>query len=355
MTRLDLLTMKDDVRTAKVVETEEPDALPEGHIRLKVEKFALTANTITYAVYGTSFGYWGFFPAEEPWGRVPTWGFGVIADSNHEGFGAGERFYGFFPMSSHVIMQPEPTSLGFKDAAPNRQGLPVAYNHYASTAKDPVYDAAHEDEQMILRPLFVTSFLAHDFLAASEMFGGQAVAITSASSKTGYALAFLLAELSKDIEVVGLTSARNVGFTEGLGCYDKVLSYDQIDAMGKVPTVLVDIAGSVKVRNAAAAHLGEGLVHAMALGDTHWQEDKKALDASSAEFFFAPKWLAKRAEDWTMEGYVSRLAEAWKQLADPLSAAMKVTKLSGPDALLETYLAHADGKADPKAGHVLVL
>ena len=57
-----------DYRQTRVVKTEvEP--LADGQARVEVEKFALTANNVTYAASGDLFGYWQFYPTgEDPLG-----------------------------------------------------------------------------------------------------------------------------------------------------------------------------------------------------------------------------------------------------------------------------------------------
>ena len=45
---------------------------------------------------------------------------------------------------------------------------------------------------MLLRPLFLTSFLIDDFLADNHFFGARRVVFSSASSKTAYGTAFML-------------------------------------------------------------------------------------------------------------------------------------------------------------------
>jgi hypothetical protein len=32
---------------------------------MKIEKFGLTANNVSYAITGDSIGYWGYFPADD--------------------------------------------------------------------------------------------------------------------------------------------------------------------------------------------------------------------------------------------------------------------------------------------------
>ena len=43
---------------------------------MRVDRFALTANNITYAVMGNQLKYWSLFPAPSGFGIVPVWGFG---------------------------------------------------------------------------------------------------------------------------------------------------------------------------------------------------------------------------------------------------------------------------------------
>ena len=354
---VDLLVQRDDLHVAKFVQGEDPSrALEADEVQLRIEKFALTANNVTYAVYGDAIGYWGYFPSSEPgWGRPPVWGFAEVAASRCEGVEVGERYYGFYPISSYLTVKAKPNTAGLRDVAAHRLSLPKAYNQYFLTDRDPVYDPDHENEQMILRPLFVTSFLAFDFLADKGFVGAGAVALSSASSKTAYGIAFLLSSHESKIQVIGLTSQKNRKFTAGLGCYDQVLTYDEVALMPDDQSlVYVDVAGSPKVRVGLKERLGDRLVYSMALGDTHWDEDKdRASLAGEQEFFFAPTWLAKRTEDWGVKGYVDRLAEAWRTFSEPLQGWMTVNHESGEEAVLRVWQQQLTGGADPAVGNVL--
>ena len=58
--------------------------LSPGQVRFRIERFAVTSNTVTYAVTGDVLGYWDFFPATEPgWGRVPAMGWAEVVASKH--------------------------------------------------------------------------------------------------------------------------------------------------------------------------------------------------------------------------------------------------------------------------------
>jgi hypothetical protein len=75
---------------------------------------------------------------------------------------------------------------------------------------DPGYTAESEDAQVLLRPLFITSFMIDDFLCDNDFFGANAVLISSASSKTCCSMVFMLSlRADKRYQVIGLTSVGN--------------------------------------------------------------------------------------------------------------------------------------------------
>jgi len=89
------LVARGDLRQCRVV--PDPDApaqrpLAEGQARLRIDRFALTANNITYAAFGEAMKYWQFFPSGDPaWGCIPVWGFAEVLESRAEGVAPGER------------------------------------------------------------------------------------------------------------------------------------------------------------------------------------------------------------------------------------------------------------------------
>ena len=58
-------------------------------MQLAIDRFALTANNVSYAVAGDTLGYWRFFPADPGWGLVPVWGFAGYSDSKWADMQAG--------------------------------------------------------------------------------------------------------------------------------------------------------------------------------------------------------------------------------------------------------------------------
>ena len=118
------------------------------------DSFGLTANNVTYALLGDGMNYWKFFPGPEGWGRMPVWGFSVVADANGTDLEDGARIYGYMPPSSHMLVTPDRVDeRGFVDAAPHRAELPSAYQGYRLTSGDEAYVEGKEAEQMLFWPL----------------------------------------------------------------------------------------------------------------------------------------------------------------------------------------------------------
>jgi hypothetical protein len=378
---LEVQVRRADLRETRVAERPMPDAagLEPGHAVLRIERFAITANNVTYGACGAVPGleYWRFFPAPDGWGQVPVWGFATVSASTHPELAVGDRFYGFLPMATHLVVQPGAAGpAGFVDAAAHRQGLSPVYNTYTRVTERAGQDAtareAIEAEAMLLRPLFTTAFLIDDFLADEGFFGARRVVLGSASSKTAYATAWLLSSrrgTPAAVEVVGLTSAGNVGFVEGLGCYDRVLPYDAAGTLSAdVPTVYVDMSGDAGVRAALHHALGDALRHDCAVGLTHWEQGSmrvrdeggapKPLPGPKPTMFFAPARWAKREADWGAAGFNARLGAARDGFGEKVRGDggwMKVVHGRGAEDVVRVWREMVDGRSRPDQGHVLGL
>ena len=354
---LDLLIDKNDLHECRLLEGESP-APADGQALLTVEHFGLTSNNITYAQFGQAMSYWDFFPAEEGWGRMPVWGFAEVAESRAPGLEEGTRLYGYLPPSTELLVRPAHIGeRGFVDASPHRAALPAAYNGYTATAADPVYDAAQEDRQMLLRPLFFTSWLIDDLLGEMDVFGAEVVVISSASSRTASGLAYLLS-LRDGVQVLGLTSQRSVPFTEGLGVYDAVLSYEQLGDLPEGRAVYVDISGDTDVRAGVHRRYGDRLLHSAVVGATHHDRIgavPEDLPGPRPAFFFAPDRVAARSAEWGREGLEARIADSWHPYVSWTEGWLRVEHDRGGPALCSTYLDLLDGRIDPSVAHVLTL
>ncbi len=356
---VDFVVARDNLRQFKFVRSAPTDPPPDA-VLLRVDSFAFTANNVTYAVAGDMMSYWSFFPAEPGWGRVPVWGFGDVIRSRHEGVPEAERVFGYFPMSTHLIVQPDAVGRGsFVDGLPHRAALPAVYNQYTRVANDPGYSVAHEDQLMLFRPLFMTAFLLEDFLADNERFGARAAVLSSASSKTAFGLAFLLSRNQRSqCRVIGLTSPANAAFVQGLGCYDQVVTYDQVRSLpSELPVVFVDMAGDGEVLSTIHHHLRDQLKHSCIVGLTHWERRQPPADLPGATptFFFAPTQLQKRTQEWGAAGLQQRYGEAWQQFLGFTKDRIRIVRGRGPSAVERVYVETLEGRSKPDEGHVLSL
>jgi hypothetical protein len=338
--------------------TAEPPVLGDGEVELAIDRFGFTANNVTYAVLGEALGYWRFFPCDATWGRIPVWGFATVSRSAHAALAVGERCYGYWPMSSHLVVTPgRVDDLAFVDLAEHRRALPAIYNRYLRTARDPLYRSDTEPEQALLLGVFSTGFFLDDWIDDEPGFAGAAVVMTSASSKTAYSTAFQIARRGQR-EVIGLTSARNEAFVRRLGLYHRVIRYDQLEQLTPARAVYLDFAGDAAVRAAVHRQLGAALIHSSAIGRTHWQDDRGEPPPGPAPVpFFAPNRIAKRNRDWPGGGVGARIADAWHPFVTAVRERgwLTVVEDRGPDAVARVYDDALAGRTRPDDGPVLSL
>lgn len=351
-----LETDRTDLLRTRIVEVEQPEPGP-GQALLHVDRVGLTANNVTYGVLGEAFRYWEFFPASDPgWGRVPLWGFADVLASRADGVQVGQRLYGYLPPAGHLLVTPDrPDARGFRDTSAHRAALPSPYNAYALTTGDAAYEADREDLQVLYRPLFFTSFVLADQLADDGLAGAGTVLLSSASSKTAYGAAFLLRAAGLDL--VGLTSPANVAFCDSLGCYDRVVGYDDVPSLdATAPTAYVDLAGSTPLRQQLHDHLGASLVLDLVVGVTH-QDSSPAgtLAGARPSVFFAPDRMRQRSSDWGRDGLDERFGAAWREFVPFVEQSVEVSVSTGPQALEEVWAEVAGGTSDPRTGHVVQL
>jgi Protein of unknown function (DUF2855) len=352
----EFLVKREDLRECRVAESEAP-ALEPGQALLRVDSFGLTANNVTYAVMGEAMSYWDFFPAADGWGRVPMWGFAEVERSEAGGVEVGTRVYGYLPPSSWLLVTPAGVDpAGFVDRSPHRAALPSAYHRYLATGTDPFYRPETEAIQMLLRPLFFTSFLIDDQLDDEGLTERGPILISSASSKTAIAAAFLLAQRD-GVELIGLTSPRSAEFVAGLGIYGRVVTYDAIDSLERGPATYVDVAGDAEVRQAVHSHFGDELVHSMAVGVTHWQElgGGGELPGPTPSFFFAPDRVVKRSQDWGRAELEQRVAAAWHPFCEWIAGWLETIRGEGFEGVREAYLDVLEGRVAPNTAHVILL
>jgi hypothetical protein len=346
---------RDDFTQTQLVRSERT-GLEEGQVRLRVDRFALTSNNISYAAAGDMLDYWGFFPAEDGWGRIPAMGFADVEASGHADVPVGGRYFGFFPMATHLVVEPaDAGSAGFVDGVAHRQKHAQAYRQYQNVTADAQYSRETEDRILLLRGLFMTSFLVDSFLADHDGYGAQNYVVGSASSKTAIALAFLLSRQGRG-RVVGVTSPRNREFVEGLGYYDETIGYEDVKSLpANVPAAFVDMSGNGAFVSALHHHLADQLKYSCIVGATHWNagERSEGLPGAKPTFFFAPGEIKNRVDAWGPAGFQQKLGEGWSQFCEASQDWLKVVRGQGPASVESVYASVLRGDALPTEGHVL--
>jgi hypothetical protein len=344
---------------SRIWEADMP-ALGTGQVRFRIERFALTANTVTYATTGDTLGYWDFFPTGQPgWGCVPAMGWAEIVESQHPGVAVGGRYYGWYPMARFFDMTVTPNADGLRDDGSHRAAHAPVYRAYVATDRDALYQpgADAEDRHALLRGLFITGWLAEDFFADNEWFGAGRVLVLSASSKTAIGFA-CCADARAGLDVIGVTSAPNHAFTHRIGCYDEVVLYDDITAIpADAPIVSIDMAGSGPVLGVVHAHFNQQLKYSMAVGRSHHEAPSRAttLPGPKPEFFFAPTQVKKRVQDWGPRGYQERVAAALHGFVGWSREWLQVQHSRGATAAASTWDEVYAGRVSPDTGHVVSL
>jgi len=346
-----------DIQTIRVVDAV-PNPLAPGQVRMDIERFALTSNNITYAIAGEMLDYWGFFPTPAPWGRIPAIGLGSVVETANPDIEIGGRYFGFYPMADQLIVQAERRGdLGFRDIGSHRANHAATYTDFRNIGADASFDAGKSDEYLLLWGMFMTSFLIDDQLGDRDFEGASAVIITSASSKTSISLASCLAARD-DVQAIGLTSNRNRAFVEGLGLYDRVVTYDDVAELdSSVCTGMVDMAGNALVRANVHNRYAGSLAFSISVGATHWDQradTPSPLPGPSPEFFFAPGQRAKRVEDWGAAELDTRIDRAYRRLVDHSSIWLRVEYRQGSAGIEATYRELLNGSADPAAGFICI-
>jgi hypothetical protein len=359
MQATDFVVAKHDLQQWKLIVTALPDALPSDALLVGVDRFAFTANNITYATLGDEMKYWQLFPAPKDFGNIPVWGFGEVLASKHPDIAVGERLFGYFPMATHLLIEAGGVSKrALRDIAAHRQGVSPAYNVYARVGDDPSFAGLAGDCEALLRPLFMLSFLVDDFLTENDFFGARGVMLSSASSKSAIGLAHLLHSRRKNVRVIALTSPRNAAFVTSLGVYHEVVTYDRVTSLwADEPAVFVDMAGDSGLRARLHHHFGARMKYSAQIGLTHRKPDadEPALPGAKPKWFFAPDQIRKCAKKWGPGGVDARFSAAWAEFAPTLGGWLKVTESRGPDTVRQVYLDTLAGRIPPDQGHMLSL
>lgn len=325
-----------------------------GQALLRVERVGLTTNNLTYCALGDALRYWDYFPTQIPgMGHIPLWGYAEVVATETDALKRDDRVFGYLPSASHLLVAPSPLGTDrFRDRAPHRAELMPIYNDYTVVTGVP-RSPDRENLTALYRPLFMTSFAFEAFAAANEWFGACRLLISSASSKTGYGIASL-AHSRGGIEIVGITSPANVAFSEQLGCYDSVITYDDVEALPKAATLYADVAGDTDLRLRLHRHLADNLTHDAVLGMSHISSPTPL----NTEELVGPKPTVFGAFDHLrtpamQQEIARRYRSAWEDFQTLLRDNLDVVTAAGPKALQDHWTRLQGGKVDPRQGVVV--
>ncbi len=358
-TSTELWVERDRLRNTRIVRAALP-APQEREVLVAIDRFGLTSNNVSYAITGDTIGYWGYYPAEGKWGKVPVWGWADVVESRCVEVPAGERLLGFFPMASHAVLRPgRVRDDRFVDVTEHRQALPALYNVYRRTRAEPEFLRAMEVERCLLFPLLITSWLIYDYLLDNDFFGAEQVLIGSVSSKTGFGLAEMLHDDPKVTQrIVGLTSPANAAFVDRLGCCDDVVVYgEEANIDTNLPAAYVDMSGDARLTAALHNSLGENMVESAMVGATHWEQrgDTGVLPGARPTFFFAPAQIARRDAQWGPGVAMQRATMASVEVARKLRGLMTVEWTRDVQGLAAIWVDLLDNRVSPDRGLMVSL
>ncbi|RDB30096.1 hypothetical protein Hypma_014145 [Hypsizygus marmoreus] len=392
-----------------LVHWKQPDECSPNHVLIKVDRFGFSANNITYQALGEHphFRYFDFNTTPQTdsvspktHGIFPVWGFGTILKSTHPKIHEGERVYGYFAPTRYLLVPVSPADVNKHAFYVPRPHLPPdrrPYNQILRCTADPQYspNPMTEDLTMLYRPLFWTSYWCEDWLFSSNYRrGASLILISSASSKTAFCLAYLIKkrisrkEISRNVKVIGLTSKRNLQFTQNLGHYDEVLEYGSFTSGRAFSTgmdkrwIYVDVASNEQLNNRILAHFASpysgklagctilGLTNlspASSAADTvDWTSNTLTLAPTSDgsdtdsissfwpkfENFFMPEWLEVRKHQLSIAEIFSRQNQAWKELMANCVGWVQIERIYGGAAVKKAYEDVANNGLRPDRGFI---
>ena len=357
------------ITDTRTVEEDLGDLAPNS-VRLRIERFSITANTITYAEFGDMLDYWGFYPTGDPaWGRVPAMGWAEVVESTQSGVEVGSRYYGWFPMAQYIDLQAGVTATGLRDDGAHRTAHAPVYRTVERTDLDPLHPSRStnppadisdaEDRHALVRGLFLTGYLADGYLDSNEWFGADHVVVLSASSKTAIGFADR-ASRHDGLQLIGATSAANVDFVRSLGIYDLVVTYGDVDSCvsgDAAGVVVVDVAGNGTTLGALHEALGDRITYSMVVGRTHHDAPPAApTSGPTPQMFFAPTALSDMgANGVDVDGFQAKMAGALHEFIEGSRSWLSVEHRHGPEAAGATWGEVYSGAVSPSNGRIVSL
>ncbi|KAF4468110.1 hypothetical protein FALBO_5010 [Fusarium albosuccineum] len=267
----------------------EPSVLSAGCISIQSRILSITTNNFTYARLGHLMGWWSVWKIPETvpdpyndttrFGRISSWGYAEVLESNHDEVPVGTKLYGYMPIGDgtedlEVAVDAETGHLW--DVSKSRQHLLSIYNQYIPFTPETDLDQDRDGRgwDSLIRPLFETSYLLNRFVfswdekrthpfgtsapwtAAQADLANAIVILLAPSGKTGLMFAHQLRHArpkeKQPRKVVAVGSQTSKIFSESTGLFDHVLLYSDARSGDIVKRVGVDKDTNVVLINFGA-------------------------------------------------------------------------------------------------------
>lgn len=347
-----VLVRRDDPSRTRTVR-ENPLPLRPEQVRLRVERFGLTANNVTYARLGDSeLPFWDAFPAPDGWGRVPVWGYSRVVESRHPEVPVGRRHFGYLPMGSHHTLTVRSRTDHLLDDSPQRAFLHPWYLTHRR-CRGP---GEEDDLRTLLRPLYPASYNVAALVTELSEKGARSLVVTSASSRTALGVVDLL-KGGDDLVTLGLTAPERRDVLRSMGVYNRVLAYEELDrAFLPAPTVFVDFSGDEERISNVYRRLGGDILHTALVGYTHPRAriEPPDLHDPRPEIFFTPDREAEREEREGPGTYRRAYVEAEERFVREARSWLRVRHRRGPREIVTAWSDLLNEPGSPLTGDVCV-
>ena len=343
----ELRVRRDDLSSCELAAGEPArDDLAEGEAQLLVERFALSANNITYGVFGDQLGYWHLFPAPEGWGRIPAWGYARVVASRAPGVTEGQRVLGLVPMGTYLTVRPVPHPIGFMDTAAHRAELSPVYNQYLSV------EGEGDDAALVMRPLFGTSVLLDLLLEDAGFEGARTVVLDERVEQDRVRTRAPASRAPRGHDRADLGPA--AGVARGPRALRRGPHLRRARRARRARTARCWSTSRATARSCAACTSGSvtpsGARSSSASPTARRRRDEAPLPGPEPQFFFAPDEIVRRGRELGL-----RYAQAWRDFAPVAERTMRIERVTDGDELVRVYRTLLEGRADPAVGYVVSL
>ena len=313
--------------------------------------------------------YWSFFPTgDDGWGHMPAWGFAnvVAVDASRASRSASASTATCRSPATWSCSRCASSERGFYDGTPHRLELTSAYNQYQRIRSDAAYRAGQDENyQILLRPLFITSFMLADFLEDNDFFGAEQVLVSERVEQDRLRHGVLLSRTCATSRWSASPRRATRRFVDDLGCYERSVTYDGLESLDRrcarrcTSTSRATRAARCACTRISVRRSCTTATQARLSRTTTSARANKSCRDRSRKPYFAPYQIKKRNADWGAAEVTRKFNEAQlafiRRVSDAEKPWMLVKEQVGFEAAQELIAALVAGRIDPKDGHVVVL